>query len=60
MKTLKPRCLKWVQHVLKMDSRDPAKILMLQNPVHQQCRERPKLRYIDNVEEDLRYIGMRG
>lgn len=56
--TIKINRLKWVGHVIRMDSREPAHITMFQKLTGQRRRGRPKLCFIDDVE-DLRSVGVR-
>ena len=49
--------LKWASHVAQMDDKEFTKQLLNSNPGGQWGRGRPKLRWIDSVEHDLRKIG---
>jgi hypothetical protein len=47
--------LRWLGHVERMDDNRVLKHML----VSQTRRKRPQLRWLDNMEEDLREIGLR-
>ena len=49
--------LRWAGHVARMDDKEIIKRILNSNPGGQRGRGRPKLRWIDGVEHDLRKIG---
>ena len=49
--------LRWAGHVGRMDDKEITKRMLNSNPGGQRGRGTPKLRWIDNVEHDLRKIG---
>jgi hypothetical protein len=59
VKTIKIGRLRWIGHVMRMDVDDPVRKTLFQKPVGQRSRGRPRTRFLDNVEEDLRNIRIR-
>lgn len=53
IKTIKLNCLRWVGHVFRMKPEEPTRVSMVQVPSGQWQRKRPRLRFLDGVEEDL-------
>jgi hypothetical protein len=51
--------LRWAGHVARMDDNEPPRKVLLGNPGGQRRRGRPKLRWEDGVEEDVRKLGCR-
>jgi hypothetical protein len=51
--------LRWAGHVAGMDDNEPPRKVLLGNPGGQRRRGRPKLRWEDGVEEDVRKLGYR-
>ena len=49
--------LRWAGHVARMDDKEITKSILNSNPGGQRGRGRPKLRWIDGVEHDLRKVG---
>jgi hypothetical protein len=59
VKTIKIGRLRWIGHVMRMDVDDPVRKTLLEKPVGQRRRGRPRTRFLDNVEEDLGDTGIR-
>jgi hypothetical protein len=59
VKTIKLSLLRWIGYVMKMDVDDPVRKTLLEKPVGQRRRGGPRTRFLGNVEEDLRNIGIR-
>ncbi|PSN55113.1 hypothetical protein C0J52_01882 [Blattella germanica] len=51
--------LRWAGHIIKMEENNPARKLTLLKPEGSRRVGRPKLRWMDGIEEDLRTIGTR-
>jgi hypothetical protein len=51
--------LRWAGHVARMDDNEPPRKVLLGNPGGQRRWGRPKLRWEDGVEEDVRKLGCR-
>ena len=49
--------LRWAGHVARMDDKEITKRILNSNPGGQRGRKRPKVRWIDGVEHDLRKMG---
>jgi hypothetical protein len=57
---VKARRISWVGHVERMeDSRMPMRV-MRQKIYTRRKRDRPKVRWLDDVQEDLREMGIEG
>jgi transcription termination factor 2 len=57
---VKARRISWIGHVERMeDSRMPKRV-MREKICTKSRRDRPKVRWLDDVQEDLREIGIEG
>ena len=52
--------LRWIGHVMRMEEDNATRRLTLLRPDGGRRRGRPKLRWMDGVEEDLRKLGVGG
>ena len=52
--------LRWIGHVMRMDEDNATRRFTLLRPDGGRRRGRPKLRWMDGIEEDLRKLGVRG
>ena len=59
VKYIKTARLCWAGHIIRMEEDNPTKKLTLLKPEGSRRIGRPKLRWMDGVEEDLRKIGVR-
>lgn len=59
-KVVKLGRLRWLGHVERMEETRPPKRLLEGKPDGRRSRGRPKLRWLDGVEHDLKNIGVRG
>ena len=59
IKTIKIPKLRWTGHIMRMPEENPVKKLTLR-PEGSRRAGRPKLRWLDGVEKDLRTFGIRG
>jgi hypothetical protein len=57
--SIKVRRLEWAGHVVRMDDERTAKRVFLGNPGGRRKPERPRLRWLDCVEDDLKTLGVR-
>jgi len=57
---IKSRRIAWLGHVMRMDGgRMPRRILELK-PMGRRIRVRPRERWIEDVEEDIQMMGIKG
>jgi hypothetical protein len=57
---IKGRRIVWLGHVMRMDGiRIPRRILEW-NPMGRRIRGRPRIRWIEDIEEDIQTMGIRG
>lgn len=59
IKTIKLGRLRWVGHIMRMEADDPTRKALLDKPVGQRRRGRPRMRFLDNIDADLNGIGVR-
>jgi hypothetical protein len=57
--SIKVRRLEWAGHVVRMDDERMAKRLFLGNPGERRKPGRPRLRWMDCLEDDLKTLGVR-
>ena len=57
MTVIKIRRLEWLGHVIRMNESRPVKIS--EGKLEGRGRGRPRLRWINDVEDDLRKLGMK-
>jgi hypothetical protein len=55
---IKSRRIAWLGHVMRMNKRTPKRILQWK-PIGTRNRERPRKRWITDIEEDLQIMGVR-
>ena len=59
VKHIKISRLRWAGHIIRMEEDNPVRKLTLLKPEGSRRVGRPKLRWMDGIEEDLRKIGTR-
>jgi hypothetical protein len=59
VRSIKVRRLEWVGHVVRMDDERMVKRVFLGNPGGRRKPGRPRLRWLDCVEDDLKALGVR-
>jgi hypothetical protein len=57
--SIKVRRLEWAGHVVRMDDERMVKRVFLGNPGGRRKPRRPRLRWLDCVEDDLKTLGVR-
>jgi hypothetical protein len=57
---VKARRISWIGHVERMEDCRMSKRVMRENIYTKRRRGRPKVRWLDDVQEDLRTRGMEG
>jgi hypothetical protein len=60
VRLIKSRRLAWLGHVARMDGNRVTRRVMEWKPMGRRMRGRPRKRWIDDVEEDVRTMGVRG
>ena len=58
VKFIKALRLRWAGHIIRMSEERPQKQLMLYNPIYNRAKGRPRMRWIDDVIEDVRRMGV--
>jgi len=53
------RTLKWLGHLVRMNATRSVKKIIQGKLEGRRCRGRPRLRWINDVEDDLRKLGMK-
>jgi hypothetical protein len=56
---IKVRRLKWLGHIIRMDGARMAKKVFVSSPEGRRDIGRPKLRWLDDVEDDIKAVGIR-
>jgi hypothetical protein len=56
---IKVRRLEWLGHIIRMDGARMAKKEFVSNPEGRRDIGRPKLRWLDDVEDDMKALGFR-
>jgi hypothetical protein len=59
VRSIKVRQLEWAGRVVRMDDEIMVKIVFLGNPEGRRKPIRPRLRWLDCVEDDLKTLGVR-
>jgi len=57
---IKSRRITWLGHVMKMDEKRTPKGVLEWKPNGRRTRGRPRKRWIEDVEEDIQRMGIRG
>ena len=57
-KVVKIRRPRWLGHLFRIQELDPCRKLTLLKPEGTRCVEKPKLRCLESIEEDLKNMGV--
>ena len=57
---VKARRISWIGHVERMEGSRMPKTVMREKIYTKRKRDRPKVRWLDDVQEDLREMGIEG
>ena len=57
---IKSRRIAWLDHMMQMDEKRTPKRILEWKPISRRIRGRPKKRWIEDVEEDIQRMGIRG
>jgi len=60
VKFIKSRKIAWLGHVMRMDEKRTPKRVKGCKPIGRRIRGRPSKRWIEEVEEDIQRMGIRG
>ena len=60
MRFIKSRRIAWLGHVMWMDEKKTPKRVLEWKPIDRRIRGRPRKRWIEDVEEDIQRLGIRG
>jgi hypothetical protein len=60
VRLIKSRRIAWLGHVMQMDEKRTPKRLLAWKPIGRRIRGRPRKRWIEDIEEDIQMMGMRG
>jgi hypothetical protein len=60
MRFIKSRRIAWLGHVMRMDEKGTTKRVLQWKPIGRRIRGRPRKRWIEDVEEDIERMGIRG
>ena len=50
----------WLGHVMRMDEKRIPKIILEWKPTGRRIRGRPRKRWVEDIEEDIQALGIRG
>jgi hypothetical protein len=56
----KSRRIAWLGHVMQMDEKRTPERILEWKPVGRRIRGRPRKRWIEDIEEDIEVMGIRG
>jgi hypothetical protein len=57
---IKSRRIAWLGHVMWMDEKRTPKRILVWKPIGRRIRGRPRKTWIEDVEEDIQRMGIRG
>jgi len=57
---VKRKRMAWLGHVMRMEGKRISKILLEWKPTGRRNRGRPRIRWIEDIEEDIQIMGIRG
>ena len=60
MRFIKSRRIAWLGHVMQMDEKRTPKRILEWKPTGRRIRGRPRKRWIEDIEEDIQRMGIRG
>jgi hypothetical protein len=58
VRLIKSRRIDWLGHVMPMDEKRTPKGLLERKPIGRRFRGRPRKRWIEDVEEDIKRMGI--
>jgi hypothetical protein len=57
---IKSRRIAWLGHVMRMDEKRTPKRVLEWKPIGRRIRGKPRKRWIEDTEEDIQIMGIRG
>jgi hypothetical protein len=54
------RRISWLGHVMRMDEKKTPKRILEWKPIGRRIRGRPRKRWIEDIEDDIQIMGIRG
>ena len=57
---IKSRRIAWLGHVMRMDEKRIPKTVLEWKPTGRRIRGRPRKRWVEDIEEDIQGLGIRG
>ena len=57
---IKSRRIAWLGHVMRMDEKRTPKRILEWKPIGRRIRGRPRKRWIEDIEDDIQIMGIRG
>jgi hypothetical protein len=51
--------LRWLGHLYRTEKLNPCKRLTFSKPIGTRKKERPPVRWLDNIQQDLQTLGVR-
>jgi hypothetical protein len=60
VRCIKNRRMTWLGHVMQMDEKRTPKRIWEWKPIGRRIRGRPRKRWIEDIEDDIELMGIRG
>jgi hypothetical protein len=60
VRLIKSRRIAWLDHVMQMDEKRTPKRILEWKPIGRRIRGRPRKRWIEDNEDDIQIMGIRG
>jgi hypothetical protein len=60
VRVIKSRRIAWLGHVMRMDEKRTSKRVLEWKPIGRRIRGRPRKSWIEDIEEDIQMMGIRG
>ena len=57
---IKSRRIAWLGHVMRVEEKRITKRVLVRKPIGRRIRGRTRKRWIENIEEDIQTVGIRG
>ena len=60
VRSIKSRRIAWLGHVMRVEEKRITKRVLVRKPIGRRIRGRTRKRWIENIEEDIQTVGIRG